>query len=240
MTPPDVSIQRFETLDGTNAEALRQGTPPGTVIVAVSQSAGRGRTGRRWESPTGNLHMTLCTDVAGARNPAHLSFVAALSVIDALREVAPAESFSLKWPNDVLLAGRKVSGILIEAGEAGYAVGIGVNLAISPPDDRVRFPATDLKSATGRTVVADDLIAGICRTFEGWKGRWTDGGFAGIRAAWLASAHGIGDTIAASTGTDRITGVFVGVDEDGGLLVDDFDGRRHTIAAGDVVFTGTR
>jgi BirA family biotin operon repressor/biotin-[acetyl-CoA-carboxylase] ligase len=238
MTPAEDGIQRFETLDGTNAEALRQGARPGTVIVAASQSAGRGRAGRSWDSPTGNLYMTLCAAVPDGRNPAQLSFAAALAVIDALREIAPEGAFALKWPNDVLLSGRKVAGILIEAGDAGYAVGIGVNLLNSPPEGEVRVSATHLAAAIGRTVSPDDLTASICRTFAGWASRWREDGFPGLRAAWLASAHGIGDTIAASTGTDRLTGIFVGVDEDGGLLVDDFDGRRHAIAAGDVVFTG--
>lgn len=238
--PDGYSLHRFEEIDGTNAEALRAGCPQGYVYLAGRQTAGRGRQGRVWVSPPGNLFATICVTPPRARNPAQLAFVAALGVLDALREATPDVSFLLKWPNDVLAAGRKISGILIEAGENGYAVGIGVNLVASPPDDAVRFPATDLRAVSGRseTPPPDAVLAMICRHFREWFDRWTADGFEPLRAVWLASSHGMGDTIAASTGSGRIEGRFRGLDGDGALVIEDAGGAQHIVTAGDVFFPG--
>lgn len=240
--PDGFVLHAFEQLDGTNAEALRDGAPPGHVYWAGEQAAGRGRQGRTWQSPPGNLYATICTPVTANRNPAQLAFVAALAVLDALAETDRAVDFSLKWPNDVLVGGRKISGVLIEAGDVGYAVGIGINIASSPPDDEVRFPASHLQAITDVSVEAEDLLNALCRHFDVWQRRWQKDGFEPLRAVWLASGHKIGDTIAASTGVDpvgdRIVGRFQGLDPDGALILEDEDGLRHVIATGDVFFPG--
>lgn len=238
--PDGYSLHRFEDIDGTNAEALRAGCRHGQVFLAGSQTAGRGREGRVWVSPPGNLFATICVEPPRSRNPAQLAFVAGLAVVDALREATPDVRFSLKWPNDVLASGRKISGILIEAGENGYAVGIGVNLVASPPDDAVRFPATDLRAASGLAEVPTPVavLSMICRHFSGWFQRWTADGFEPLRAVWLASSHGMGDTIAASTGSGRIEGRFRGLDADGALVIEDVGGAQRVVTAGDVFFPG--
>lgn len=234
-------INRFRTLDSTNAEALRRGAVPGEAYLAVSQTAGRGRIGRSWHSPPGNLHATLVASMPAGRNPAHLAFVAGVAVRDALAEMAPEARFTLKWPNDVLCGGRKLAGILIEAGERGYAVGVGINLVAVPPDTAVNVPATHLKAVSGRNIPPEAILGAVCRALSAWHGTWESQGFGPLRTAWLASAHRIGDTIAASTGTgNRIEGRFAGLDDDGALLVEDAVGRRHTIAAGDVMPTGAQ
>lgn len=238
--PDGYILHRFDEIDGTNAEAVRDGAPDRHVYVAQTQTAGRGRQGRAWISPPGNLFATICTAPPKDRNPAQLAFVAGLAVLDAVSEIAPEAAFSLKWPNDVLASGRKLSGILIEAGGQGYAVGIGVNVTASPPDSAVQFPATDLQSLSGTAFVPtpEVLLEVICRHFSVWRDRWTADGFEPLRAVWLASAHGMGDTIAASTGSGRIEGRFQGLDADGALVLEDSGGELRIITAGDVFFPG--
>lgn len=238
--PDGYILQRFDDIDGTNAEALRAGAPNRHVYIANRQSAGRGRQGREWISPEGNLFATLCVVPPGTRNPAQLAFVAGLAVLDALSEIAPDTEFTLKWPNDILASGRKLAGILIEAGEEGYAVGIGVNLIASPPDSSVQFPATNLNrvSEISDVPVPEVLLAAICRHFSVWFDRWATDGFEPLRAVWLASAHGMGDTIAASMGSGRIEGRFQGLDEDGSLVLEDTGGELRIVTAGDVFFPG--
>lgn len=238
--PDGYVLHRFDETDGTNAEALRAGTEHNHVFFAHSQTAGRGRQGREWISPRGNLFATICVAVPMSRNPAHLAFVAGLAVLDAVSEIAPEVDFALKWPNDVLASGRKLAGILIEAGQQGYAVGIGVNLVASPPDGAVRFPATNLAklSAVSAMPDAEVMLGAVCRHFNGWFDRWVADGFEPLRAVWLASAHGMGDTIAASTGTGRFEGRFQGLDADGALVIEDACGDLRIITAGDVFFPG--
>jgi BirA family biotin operon repressor/biotin-[acetyl-CoA-carboxylase] ligase len=244
LLPDGYILHRFDEIDGTNAEALRAGAEDGHVFFADRQTAGRGRQGREWISPQGNLYATICVTPPVTRNPAQLAFVAGLAVLDALSEAVseavPDAGFTLKWPNDILASGRKLSGILIEAGDHGYAIGIGVNIVASPPDSAVRFPATNLEAVSGHSAVpsAGDLLAAICRHFSVWFDRWAADGFEPLRAVWLASAHGMGDTIAASTGTGRIEGRFNGLDADGALVVEESGGDLRIIAAGDVFFPG--
>ena len=243
--PQRYRVIRHETLDSTNAEALRSTARAGDVIVADVQTAGRGRSGRIWRSPPGNLYASIVCDVPADRNPAQLAFVAALAVLDTIADLAPVATLSLKWPNDILGAGRKMAGILIEAGERGHVVGIGINLRSAPPDDDVRYPAVSLRSLTNVDVAPADAIGPLCHAFERWHGIWTRDGFAPVRTAWLASGHRMGDTIAASAGAAdrdqvRIEGRFAGLTADGALLVDVNGGTRHTISAGDVIFSGVR
>ena len=167
-----------------------------------------------------------------------MAFVAGLAVLDAISELAPGAEFSLKWPNDVLAGGRKISGMLIEAGNAGYAVGVGINIVSSPPDDEVRFPATNLHDFAVTSPAPEILLAALCGHFDNWHRRWSEDGFEPLRAVWLASAHRIGDTIAASTGVNRIEGWFQGLDADGALVLEDAGGVVHIVTAGDVIFPG--
>jgi BirA family biotin operon repressor/biotin-[acetyl-CoA-carboxylase] ligase len=235
-------LHRFASLDSTNAEALRRiaagRASPGDVILAATQEAGRGRAGRSWVSPAGNLHATVVLDVPAGRNPGQLAFVAGLGALEALRTLAPDAAFALKWPNDVLCTGRKIAGILIEAGEGAYAVGIGINLAAAPPDEAVRHPATSLRAVAGTEVPPESAVETVCAAVARWNRRWAGEGFAPLRAAWLASAHRMGDTIAASTASGTIEGRFSGLDPEGALIVETASGERHPITAGDVFFPG--
>lgn len=237
--PAGYRLYRFAKIDSTNSEALRRmargDASPGDVFLADEQGAGRGRSGRHWQSPPGNLHASLVLQPPDGRNPAQLAFVAALGIIGALRALAPDAPWSLKWPNDVLCGGRKLSGVLIEAGEGGYAVGIGINLVAAPPDAEVRFPATSLRAALSIEAPVERVLGGLCGEIDRWQRIWAAEGFEPLRTAWLASAHRIGDTIAASTAAGVVEGRFAGLDPLGALVVDTAGGRR-VIAAGDVFF----
>ena len=231
----DPAVHAFETLDSTNAEALRRmregRARHGDAFVATTQTAGRGRAGRRWRSLPGNLHATIVAVPPEGRNPADLAFVAGLAALNALAEAAPGAAFALKWPNDVLCGGRKIAGVLIEGGETGYAVGVGMNLASAP--EGVRVPAISLREA-GAAADASGMLVRLQRFFAAWHGLWAAEGFAPVRDAWLASAHRRGDLVAAETAGGRIEGRFAGLDGDGALALVDASGVRRRILSGDV------
>jgi BirA family biotin operon repressor/biotin-[acetyl-CoA-carboxylase] ligase len=233
----------YETLGSTNAEALalaRAGERAPFWVSAQSQSAGRGRRGRSWVSEPGNLYASLLLfDPAPAERVAQLSFVAALAVRDAIAQAAPAltSRLSLKWPNDVLLGGEKVAGILIEGevvrGQPVTAVvGIGINCVSHPSE--AAFPATDLR-AQGGDATPQSLMRHVAATTLTRLAQWDRGeGFARIRGDWLAVAPKVGEPIRVSDGNGERTGQFAGLDAGGRLLLDLADGKRQEIAAGDV------
>ena len=237
---PDARIAFLDTVDSTNAEALRRaraGERGPLWVVARTQSAGRGRRGRAWESPVGNLHATLIlTDPAPAAAAPQLGFVAGLAVHDAAVSAAPALAarLALKWPNDLLCGARKIAGILIE-GEGTpvtVAVGIGVNCRCHP--DATEFPATDF-AAEGADVDAGALIERVAGAMQERLAQWNRGdGFAEIRAAWLARAHGLEQPIRVRLPEREATGCFETIDDTGRLMLRIPDGRLEAIAAGAV------
>ncbi|PPR11631.1 MAG: Bifunctional ligase/repressor BirA [Alphaproteobacteria bacterium MarineAlpha11_Bin1] len=236
--PVGYQLISYEQIDSTNAAALRAGCPHGLVIISRSQTAGRGRHNRRWKSPAGNLHATICVTLPVLRHGAQLAFVASLAVLDTVSDLLPECRFALKWPNDVLCGSRKLSGILIEAAESGrFAVGIGINVFEAPEDNEVRYPAISLKELSGQIISPDTVTTSLCQHFDQWYQRWQTKGFEPVRAVWLASAHGIGDTIAASAGGRHVEGCFEGLDDDGALILTDKRGKRHVITAADICFS---
>lgn len=228
--PDGYRLVELGRIDSTNAEALRRaagGSPHGTVVVAAEQTAGRGRRGRRWLSAPGNLFMTVLARPPRGKAPAQLSFVAAVALGGAL---GPGVDFRFKWPNDLLVGGRKIAGILIESDGGAAAVGIGVNTAATP--DGVRASAADL----GGRRDARALCADICRAFEDWYRRWLAEGFAPVREDWLARAAGLGGEVTAQAANGPVSGRFEGLSADGALVLAGAGGRAVEIAAGEVVF----
>jgi BirA family biotin operon repressor/biotin-[acetyl-CoA-carboxylase] ligase len=234
-----VGLIACETVGSTNSEALaraRAGERGPLWITARTQTAGRGRRGRTWVSEPGNLYATLLlTDPAPPERAAQLSFVAALATHDAIAACAPAFAARLafKWPNDVLLDGAKLAGILIEAEGTRplmVAVGIGVNCRHHPA--ATEFPATDL-AAAGAAVAVEELFGALSHAMLDRLRQWAEG-FAGIRTAWLARAGGLGGALTARLGTRELTGRFEALDEAGRLLLRLPDGLLETIAAGEV------
>jgi len=234
-------------VDSTMAEAARRAPElPGPAwVLALSQSAGHGRRGRAWVMPQGNFAATLVLRVDEAPGQVALrSFVASLALYDAFVAVAGrAGGLALKWPNDVLLNGGKVAGILLEslAGRQGgvhLAIGIGVNLAQAPGADGVEQGAVrpvSLVSETGALVTPEEFLTALASAYAAWETRFVTFGFAPIRTAWLTRAARLGEVIRARTGTTETIGTFETVDDGGNLVLKTPKGRV-AIAAADVFF----
>src|SRR5215831_4503365 len=223
--PRSAPVVFLDVVDSTNAEALRRaqaGERGPLWIVAKEQSAGRGRGGRAFVSLPGNLHATLMlTEAAPAAAAPQLGFVAALALHDAAVAAVPtvAPRLALKWPNDLLCAGRKLAGILIEGGgdPATVAVGIGVNCRHHP--DVTEFPATDF-AAEGAGVNAAALFDRLAEAVEARLNQWNRGaGFAGVRAHWLSRAVGLGQPIRVRLPRRETTGRFETIDDSGRLML---------------------
>jgi BirA family biotin operon repressor/biotin-[acetyl-CoA-carboxylase] ligase len=239
-----IPILGFDEIDSTNTEARRRaeaGEPGPVWITALRQTAGRGRRGRTWETGEGNLAATLLmTTEREPRDAAQVSFVAALAVSDLASAYLPAERVKVKWPNDVLVEGRKLAGVLVESGqrrEGGLwlAIGVGVNLAKAPRN--AERPGTSLAAETLTPPPAPRVaLTGLAAAFADWLEVWDDKGFPAIAAAWTARAHGLGETCAARLAAETIEGVAEGLDLDGALRLRLADGGIRRITAGDVFF----
>lgn len=245
MTPATLHV--LDEIDSTNAEARRRaeaGDVASQWIMARRQSAGRGRRGREWNSDTGNLFATLLTltDKPPAE-AAQITFVAALAVADLLDAFAAPGAVSIKWPNDVLLAGDKASGILVESGvhasgRLWLAVGIGVNLAHAP--EGTERPATSLAAHLRADIAYRppvEAAAGVlAEAFAVWQGRWESLGFQPVLDAWTARTQGLDGPCIARLGHETVSGVAEGVAPDGALRLRTADGALRLISAGDVFF----
>lgn len=243
-TAPAARIIALPTVDSTNAEAQRRaaaGEAAPFWVIADTQTAGRGRSGRSWASAAGNLQASLLIRLSAPAPKAYqLSLVAGVAVIDAIRAACPSLPDSarlrLKWPNDILVDGAKTGGILVESGlRAGAleaAIGIGVNLA-SHPEDLGRL-VTHL-GAYAPAPAPTDLLAHLAPAMQHWLAVWGEGAaFADVRAAWLARAGEPGEALTINTGAETVTGRFEGLDADGALLLRDADGRTRRFSFGDV------
>ena len=210
-------------------------------MTAQQQSGGRGRHGRVWTSPPGNLYVSLAL-----RNPApaalapQIGFVAGVALAEALRARLDGDGrLKLKWPNDVLFAGAKLAGMLLESsmlrgGELGCVVGIGVNCRSHP--EGLTYPATNLEAAGAANADPASILADFTRRFDIQLREWDGGrGFAAVRQAWLAMAAGLGERIGVTTPRRRSDGIFRDLDATGRLLLDTADGTI-AIEAGDVFF----
>jgi BirA family biotin operon repressor/biotin-[acetyl-CoA-carboxylase] ligase len=236
-------LEIYDEIDSTNEEAKRRaesGEAGPLWIVAARQTKGRGRLGRSWSSLEGNLHASFL--LSGFDPPAiapQLGFVAGVATISALiATTGAAGRLALKWPNDVLLDGAKLAGILLEgvqAAGAGFAcvIGIGVNCAASPCD--LPAPTSDL-ARLGAAPGAGALLTRLTDEMEEALALWAGGaGFARLRERWLAHAAGLGGPIEARLARETIAGRFETIDADGRLIVSTNEGRR-VIEAGDIFF----
>lgn len=228
-------------IDSTNAEALRRLptlTQP-TWILALRQTAGRGRRGRAWTDPQGNFAATLAIRLADTPDRMALrSFAAALALQDALQAATGLEQgFALKWPNDVLLNGGKLSGILLESAGAGMlAMGIGVNLhSAPPPEPGMAHPPVSLRGETGHAVTPEALLDHLAPAFAQWEARLTTYGFGPLKTAFLARVTRLGQPIIARTQTTEQHGLFETIDDTGALILKTPTGRV-TVPAADIFF----
>lgn len=235
----------LDEVDSTMAEAARIG--PGLAgpewILARRQTAGRGRRGRAWRDPKGNFAATLVMRVSEPPEQVALrSFVAALALFDAcVAATGRPEGFALKWPNDVLLNGGKLAGILLEsAGQGGqighFAIGIGVNLANVPEAiEQGAVAPVSLAGELGMQVGPEEFLDLLAPAYAAREQAFRDFGFAPIREAWLARAARLGQEIVARTSREQWQGRFETVDEQGNLVLSTPNGRR-AIAAAEVFF----
>ena len=237
----------LETTDSTNADALRLApalTGP-AWFLAYEQTAGRGRRARPWASPRGNFHATLLLQPREAASVVALrSFAAALALRDALVSLTglPA-AFALKWPNDVLLNGGKVAGILLESvssgdGVAHLAIGVGVNLIAAPDHSLLEpgaVPAVTVLAETGQRVTPEAFLDLLAPAYAHWEAVFVAQGFAPLRQEWLSHAARLGEVIRARTGTQSREGRFETVDASGALILATAQGRV-AIPAAEVFF----
>ena len=232
----------FDVLDSTLSEAGRMApalTGP-TWIMALEQTAARGRRGRSWATPRGNFAGTLIMQRREDPGVAALrSFVASLALYRSFVEVTgQADAFALKWPNDVLLHGGKVAGILLESIGSHLVIGIGVNLAHAPEPEAVEARALtpmSLSGALGIGVAPEVFLDVLAAQYATVEQQFAAYGFAPIRRAWLAQAARLGEVITARTMRDETTGTFEDVDETGSLILGTAQGRV-AITAADVFF----
>jgi BirA family biotin operon repressor/biotin-[acetyl-CoA-carboxylase] ligase len=235
------------SVDSTNAEAMRllpELNEP-TWILGLEQTAGRGRRGRPWISPKGNFHATLVMRPVGPTAQVALrSFVAAVALREAFSQVTKlSHAFSLKWPNDVLLNGGKVAGILLESVGNGdrvevLCIGIGVNLIAAPDALAIEtgaVPPVSLLGETGTRVTPEGLLNVLAPAYARWEAVFAEQGFGAIRQEWLSYAARLGEVIRARTGTEIREGVFETIDLDGALVLAMAKGRV-SIPAAEVFF----
>jgi BirA family biotin operon repressor/biotin-[acetyl-CoA-carboxylase] ligase len=237
----------FEVLDSTNLTAREMaaaGAPDGAVVIADAQRRGRGRLGREWVSPARkNLYVSIVLrcEVPPERL-AQINLLAGVATCETIREWCPAAA--IKWPNDVLLDGRKAGGILSEieqsGGQRAVVLGIGVNLNSSLGDfpDQLRDKATSLHLAGGvdvdRARFAGRLLTAVERCYELWRRE----GFAPIAARWRALAPLVGRRIHVAEPSGTIAGEVLALDDDGALRIRRDDGSEHRVVAGDVTVIG--
>lgn len=259
--PAGFRLVALESVGSTNDEAkrlAREGAADRTVVWARRQEAGRGRRGRHWVSPEGNLYCSVVLRPEDesqalrpewAANAAQLSFVAALAVGGAVAHaLGPGLRCRYKWPNDVLVNGRKVAGILLESepGANGrlewLVLGVGINLRHFP--EGTEYPATALAVEGADDVQPGDILENFCGHLKHWLDRWQADGFAPVREAWLRQAMGLSGPITVRLHDRSLVGTFHDLDADGALLLDEGNagaggGGLTRITAGDVFFGPT-
>ncbi|MEQ1711089.1 MAG: biotin--[acetyl-CoA-carboxylase] ligase [Hyphomicrobium sp.] len=237
-------IIELDEAASTNEVALRlaaSGDCGPLWVSAARQTAGRGRSGRVWMSLQGNLQASLLlTPGCDVAHAAELSLVAGIAIVDAVRAAAgaPIAGLRVKWPNDILIAGAKIGGVLIESSRVrggstlAVVVGIGLNLA-SAPDDHSR-PVTHL-AAHGAAIDRSAMLEHLSAAMACWIEVWDNGrGFAAVRAAWLERSGPAGERMSVNTGRGSVEGRFVGLDVTGALVMADGAGREQLFTFGDV------
>jgi len=239
-----VPIIRFTQIGSTNAEGLarlQRGETLPVWLVADIQTAGRGRRGRPWTSELGNLFATLVLpNPAPVAHLAQLCFVAGLALRDAVLSAAPqisGDMLKLKWPNDLLLDGGKLAGILVEggsdaSGKPAVVIGFGVNCLHHP--DELPYKATSLE-ANGAPTAPDRLLEALDLAMAVRLNQWNAGaGFPVIRSDWMRHALGMGDQVSVKIGAREVVGRFENIDARGAMMLRRRDGVAEIITAGDV------
>jgi BirA family biotin operon repressor/biotin-[acetyl-CoA-carboxylase] ligase len=237
-------IYYYPEIGSTNDEAYRlgmEGTPEGTVVIADCQTKGKGRVQRVWHSPAGtNIYTSIILrpQIKTAAAP-QISLVAGVVVAELLEQFCP-DHVELKWPNDVLVNGKKICGILAQMKTAAdqvdfVVIGIGINVNIR----QNQFPAdicdiaTSLSAETKREILREDLIISLYENFAKWYKKLLQDGFASIKEQWLSYAAIIGRNVQVSYFNETLTGKVLGIDDSGALILLDSHGKTISVTAGD-------
>lgn len=225
-------IRTVTSTGSTNADLLAEaaaGAAEGSWLRAESQTSGRGRVGRNWLSPPGNLYASTIVRLhAGEPEPATLALVAAVALEEVASAYAGPGKLQLKWPNDLMAGRAKFAGILLERAGDAVVIGFGVNLAHHP--EGLDRPTTSLAALGASAPDPADFLADLAIALARWVARWRGEGLGPIRARWLDRAHPIGSALSLA-GQE---GLFEGLDSTGALQLRRADGRIETIRAGDV------
>ncbi|MDD3028999.1 MAG: biotin--[acetyl-CoA-carboxylase] ligase [Alphaproteobacteria bacterium] len=228
-------IHRVDVTTSTNDDVVRaakNGAPEGYVVLAMQQKLGRGRMGRPWMSPAGNLYFSVLLKPSMPRQMwGTYSFVLAVAVGDAVKSFLPQASVELKWPNDVLVHEKKISGILLEAVDQGLVAGIGLNVLMTP--DMSRCDVTSLAEEHEALPPFDNLLPTVLSHLDTWYARMNAEGFAPIRKAWEVSAYRGPLRVRLPDGRN-VSGTFEGLEDDGALCLKTDKGEKEKIHSGDV------
>lgn len=238
-------IHFFSLLDSTNTTAYylaQRGLPEGNIVIADAQSKGRGRLDRTWQSPPGrNLYLSIVLrpPIPVSHAP-QITLMAGVAVADLLSAYCPGKVV-VKWPNDILINGKKICGILTEMKSSPTGVdfiilgiGININMTVEDFDPELRDTATSLRIETGAPTDRLAIAGKLFQLIEKWYGVFLLDGFKGIRDAFLSYANLEGKPIQVVFKNDVQTGVATGIDEDGSILLKDREGVLRRIMAGDV------
>jgi BirA family biotin operon repressor/biotin-[acetyl-CoA-carboxylase] ligase len=236
-------IKKMDSVTSTNDEARRgaeSNEREGLVVWALQQTTGRGRYGRTWESPEGNLYVSiLLRPGCDLKHVPRFGFIAALTVHDTVHALLPDANVTLKWPNDVLVNGKKISGVLLEASAAPNQrvlwaiVGIGLNVEHHP--DNPSYPATSLEAEGTPSTELEEILDTLLDRFYYWKKLNEEEGFEPIRNAWLTAAQK--GRLSVRLPQETVEGEFAALDDNGALVLRLADGSKKVIAAGDVFLT---
>ena len=242
-------IHLFHVVDSTNDEAMAlaaRGALEGTVVIADAQERGRGRMGRSWTSPPGvgvYLSVILRPAIPPHDTPS-LTLLGAVAVAEAIEEVVGLAA-GVKWPNDLIVRGRKVGGILGEvAAETSHlhyvvlGIGINVNQTEAPFEGELRHTATSLRIETGRFVDRTAMIRSLCESLDRWYNCFLSEGLAPIIERLRQRCLTLGQRVVARSGDQQLCGLAVDLDGSGALLIQDANQRLHRLIAGDVTLTG--
>lgn len=241
--PEDTALVELGEVTSTMDEAAKRAVIQPTWISATHQSGARGRGGKAWRAPAGNLNATWTApaDLPLAELPQY-SFVAALALFDTLATWIAKDQLAVKWPNDVLAQGQKIAGILLESSGGRLSIGIGINVVTSPPVEILpehALPTVAMADLADRDAPlplrADWVLAQLAWDFERWRGHLRNGDFPSLLQIWKGRAANLGKPIRVVMPNQTLTGVFQDVDDTGCLILHTPDGSRK-IAAGDVFF----
>lgn len=215
------------------------------AVIAKKQTSGYGRRTRKWESPQGNMYCSalITPTPRQIKDVTQLSFVVSVAVAEAIESLSETVVTQCKWPNDVLIKGQKVSGILLETiGKTSVplqhiVVGVGINVENAPTDIKnLSYPVSSL-SDEGIDISVNEMLPIYLKHLKKWLDIWEEQGFDSIKEFWLQRAKGIGEEIKIDFGKNSMSGVFSGLDQDGALLLRLSDGKERRITTGDIFFS---